>query len=104
MCTYCMIGDWQFRHNPPWPPTHNPPWPPSIPQPLQPAPQIIPWPVDRLKEFEDLLRRVKELEDKPGCPCEPNKADYLALLRERIEALEKKAGSPDTSAVQTTEK
>ena len=86
MCTYCMIGDHMFRYDPPW----NPPYPsPLIPQPLNPAP-VNPWPLDRLKEFEDLLRRVKELEDQLGCPCEPNKADYLAILRDRIEALEKK--------------
>lgn len=88
MCTYCMIGDWQFRHNPPW----NPPWPhPAIPQPVIPA-AVTPWDITKLTEFYDLLRRVKELEDKLGCPCEPNKADYLTILRERIEELEKRAG------------
>jgi BMFP domain-containing protein YqiC len=51
----------------------------------------MPWSLERLKEFEDLLRRVKELEDRLGCPCEPKEADYLALLRQRIEQLEKKA-------------
>jgi len=86
MCVYCMIGDWQFRHDPPW----NPPYHPLIPMPINPTP-IIPWDLQKLKEFEDLLRRVKELEDKIGCPCEPNKADYLGLLRERIEELEKRA-------------
>jgi hypothetical protein len=50
-----------------------------------------PWPIDRLKEYEEMLRRIKELEDKLGCPCEPNKADYLDLLKKRIEALEEKA-------------
>lgn len=91
MCTYCMIGDHFFRYNPPWPP-NDPfnPWHPLIPRPLPQTP-IDPWPLDRLKEFEDLLRRVKDLEDRLGCPCEPNKADYLAILRERIEALEKAA-------------
>lgn len=87
MCTYCFMGDHAFRHNPPWYPN---PWPPQVPQPLYPGP-FEPWPLDRLREFEDLLRRVKDLEDRLGCPCEPNKADYLTLFRERIEALEKKA-------------
>lgn len=91
MCTYCMIGDWQFRHSPPWPPNDVPLWPAPVPRPLPQLP-IIPWPVEKLREFEDLLRRVKDLEDKLGCPCEPNKADYLDLLRQRIEHLEKLAG------------
>ncbi len=96
MCTYCMIADWQFQRNPPWNP-HDPftPWPPQVPRPLPQTP-INPWPVDQLKEFADLLRRVKELEDKLGCPCEPNKADYLDLLRRRIEDLEKLVGPTGT--------
>lgn len=85
MCAYCMIGDFQFRHDPPW----NPPYPPSVPTPLVPLP-VNPWPLPRLVEFQDLLRRVKALEDKLGCPCEPNKADYLGLLEERIKTLEGK--------------
>lgn len=87
MCAYCMIGDHFFRHDPPWTPN---PMPQFVPQPLPNVPSI-PWSLDRLKEFEDMLRRVKELEDRLGCPCEPNKADYLGMLRERIYALEKKA-------------
>lgn len=92
-----MIGDHQFQWDPPWPigPTY-PQFPqhPLIPLPINPF-QLIPpapWPLDRLKEFEDLLRRVKDLEDRLGCPCEPNKADYLGLLRERIEKLEAEVG------------
>lgn len=54
---------------------------------------VVPWKLDRLQELEDLLRRVKDLEDRLGCPCEPNKADYLGLLRERIEKLEAAAAS-----------
>ena len=87
MCCYCMVGDWQFRHNPPW----NPPFPsPLIPMPLSPVP-VIPWDITKLTEFLDILRRVKELEDKLGCPCEPNKADYLSVLRDRITQLEQRA-------------
>lgn len=89
MCTYCMIGDFHFRRDPPW----NPPWPsPLIPMPVVPLP-VIPWDLDKLREFEDLLKRVKDLEDRLGCPCEPNKADYLGLLRDRIEKLEREVAS-----------
>lgn len=97
MCLYCMIGDHQFRFNPPWEKPISPsplyPWHPLIPAPINPV-ITPPWDIARLKEFEDLLRRVHELEEKLSCPCEPNKADYLSLLKQRIEALEKKAASP----------
>lgn len=87
MCAYCMIGDHQFRYDPPFIPSQPIPY---IPQPLTPLPATWqPWSLDRLREFEDLLRRVKDIEDKLGCPCEPNKADYLTIFRERIERLER---------------
>lgn len=90
MCTYCMIADHAFRYYPPWNPD-----PGFIPNPLIPAPVVpgpfVPWPLERLREYEELLKRVKALEDQLGCPCEPNKADYLKMFRERIDALEKKA-------------
>ena len=89
MCCYCVIGDHFFRYDPPWIPVNPSPF---IPPPLVPGP-FTPWPIDRLRELEDMLRRVKELEDKLGCPCEPNKADYLSMLRERIEALERASAS-----------
>jgi hypothetical protein len=41
-----------------------------------------------LDQFEDLLRRVKKLEDAAGgCPNEdPSKLDYLKEIRKMIEA------------------
>jgi hypothetical protein len=94
MCAYCMCGDWQFKYNPPWPqpstPTPLQPWHPLIPAPANPVQPVIPWSLEQLKEYRDLLLQIKELEDKLGCPCEPNKADYLELFKQRIEALEKK--------------
>lgn len=85
MCTYCMMGDHFFRHDPPWFPAPDP-----VPAPLMPPP-YVPWGVERLSELQDLLRRVKALEDQLGCPCEPNKADYISLLGERIKRLEDEA-------------
>lgn len=86
MCAYCFCGDWQFRHNPPW----NPPGHPLIPTPVAPGP-FIPWDYTKLSEWMDLLQRIKDLEDKLGCPCEPNKADYLTLVKERLARLEEAA-------------
>lgn len=84
MCCYCMMADWQFRHNPPW----NLKDTPLIPRPLVPGP-VIPWDFQKLAEWYDILRRVKEMEDRLGCPCEPNKADYMALIKQRLDTLER---------------
>lgn len=90
MCMYCMIADWG-RQWIPGPLPGSPTWPftPSIPPiPLAPPPTPAPmWPKEMLDQFEDLLRRVKELEDKlGGCPCEePQKLDYLKEIRKLIE-------------------
>jgi hypothetical protein len=81
MCTYCMIGDNYFRYNPP----SQIPWQPLLPQPALPP---RPWSLQEFQEFKDLLERVKALEDRLGCPCEPNKIDYLKIIREAIERLE----------------
>lgn len=88
MCTYCMIGDWTFRHDPPF--QIPPDFFPQVPQPLSPAP-VVPWDLDKLRQYHDLLKRVKALEDALGCPCEPNKADYIGMFEKRIKALERKA-------------
>lgn len=85
------MADFQFKHDPPW---YVPPGTPLIPQPITPVPNIpafplsAGWSLEKLKEYRDLLKRVKEMEEQLGCPCEPNKADYLALFEERIKSLE----------------
>lgn len=90
MCVYCFVGDSWFRHDPPWrrQDFEKAPWD-LIPQPVSPAP-AIPWDLAKLKDYEEILKRIKALEDALGCPCESNKADYIGLFKERIEALEKK--------------
>lgn len=87
MCVYCNMGDTWFRRDTPWTPD---PWPQFVPQPANPAVPVIPWDLDKLREYHDLLKRVKEMEDKLGCPCEPNKADYLKMFEDRIKELERK--------------
>lgn len=90
MCMYCSMGDHTFKYDPPWSPSDPiTPWPHTVPLPISPAP-INPWPLEQLKEYLDLLQKVKELEDKIGCPCDPEKPDYLKLLGDRIKHLEKK--------------
>lgn len=91
MCVYCNCGDFPFRHDPPWQVPNTHPSYPFIPQPLHPAP-INPWSLERLREYYELLKAIKAMEDKIGCPCEPNKADYLKLFEERIAELEKRVG------------
>lgn len=83
MCAYCSMGDTWFRHDQPWNPQ---PLPQYVPAPVTPAGE--PWNLDKLKDYYDLLKRVKALEDELGCPCEPNKADYLKMFEERIAFLE----------------
>ena len=84
MCVYCNMGDSWFRHDPPW----QPPYPsPLIPLPVNPAP-TPPWSLEKLKEYYGLLKMVRKLEEQVGCPCEPNKADYLKILEERIDNLD----------------
>lgn len=91
MCVYCNVGDSWFRYDPPWKRQDLPSLPPMVPMPAYPLPpSYAPWPVEKLREYLKLLTEIKEMEDKLGCPCEPNKADYLKLIKERIELLEAK--------------
>lgn len=97
MCTYCMMADHTFKYNPPWPPNQFPQYP-AFPDPWRnvspyfpnPAPHPT-WDYDRLKDYRELLERIKTLEEKVGCPSEPNKADYLGLIDKRLAYLENKA-------------
>ena len=86
MCSYCAIGDQAFRWGTPFPTTH-----PLVPMPM---PGVVrqEWPVERLREYLDLLKQVKAMEDSIGCPCpeEREKPDYVALFEERIAAMERK--------------
>ena len=86
MCLYCNMGDFTFKYDPPWTPPQQIP---HVPSPIGPGPYVD-WDIQRLREYHDLLKAVKEMEDKLGCPCEPNKADYLKIIKERIDALEAK--------------
>lgn len=102
MCTYCYCGDHPFKYNPPWKEDEGP-WSPYIPQPLGPI-TTPSWELQRLKDYLELLKQIKELEDKIGCPCEPNKADYLALFEKRIKMLEMKQGKTKTKNPKLTTK
>lgn len=86
MCSYCMMGDHMFRYDPPFPTPNK-----LVPQPL-PGITRQDWPVERLREYLDLLREVKAMEDSIGCPCpeEREKPDYVKLFEDRIAELERK--------------
>ena len=82
MCVYCMMAD----HAKKW-------WPdPAIPNREFPWAYPVPWTRKQLDEFEDILRRIKDIEDRlGGCPCEePEKLDYLKDIRKRLDGIERK--------------
>lgn len=90
MCMYCFVADGFFKdQNPPVWPTPVP-FVPLVPTPSPlPDPQYVGWPIERLRELLTILEGIKKLEDTMmKCPCEPAKADYVRLLKGRIEALE----------------
>lgn len=124
MCVYCNMGDHFFKYDPPWRPDSYPKWPDSVPTPIWPAPVnpwhppatpdfpypgTVPaspmpnpplnpyqeWPLQRLKEIEEILKRIKALEDQLGCPCEPKEADYIGLFEKRIAYLEEQLAKKD---------
>lgn len=95
MCVYCVTGDEFFRDfKPPvWP--HPQPYEPLLPRPeTAPEPDYQGWPLEKLKDLLDILERIKKLEDAmQKCPCEPAKADYIQILKDRIAVLEKKVAT-----------
>lgn len=86
MCVYCMVADHIHRY---WP------YPDDTSPIIPPAKPFIPpreWTWPQFNEFEDILRRVKELEEKVGgCPC-PNedKTAFLEDIKRRLEAIDEK--------------
>lgn len=106
MCVYCFCGDWAWKYDPPYWPKPNPlvpepVWPKEPDKPVTPPPDWQPWKMDRLKEYLELLKQIKALEDQIGCPCEPNKADHIKILEERIAELEKNQPSPTVNGTST---
>lgn len=71
------------------------PWiiPTALPEP---APGVIPtkWPIEKAKEYLELLKQIKALEDSIGCPCpeERAKPDYIKMLQEMVD--QEKANTP----------
>lgn len=86
MCVYCYCGDQIWRWDPPY--DLGTDWVPQVPKPVTGKP-IDPWPLEKLQEYLELLKKIKQLEDTLGCPCEPNKADYIRMFEDRIAELEK---------------
>ena len=100
MCVYCMMADWAKK----WTPDTSTP---AIPMPGLPPPLPVipyrPWTQEQLTQFMDILAKIKELEDKlGGCPCEePEKLDYLNLLQQRLDDLDKKIEEKNKAATTT---
>lgn len=88
MCVYCYCGDHLYTHDP-WFPNPVPMYPQPV-APYNPLPHDLE--IAKLKEKLNLLRQIKELEDRAGCPCdgpEQGKPDYIGDLQTRIKTLEK---------------
>jgi hypothetical protein len=92
MCVYCLFADHLHKYIPDGPVPNTPiqpgtpwsPWTPSSPLPT------APWSREQFDEAMEILRRIKEMEDKlGGCPCEdPSKLDFLKRIEERLDRLE----------------
>lgn len=91
MCIYSMISDWVHKYYPyEWDPNH--PFP-HAPNPFDtPATPVFPWTRPQLDELEDILKRVKDLEERAGvCPCpEEGKQDFLDQIRKRLDEIERR--------------
>ena len=85
MCTYCMMADHIHRY---WPYPGDP-----NPMPLTvPATPVRDWTWPQFNEFEDILQRIKALEEKVGgCPCpDEDKTAFLENIKRRLESIDKK--------------
>jgi hypothetical protein len=98
MCVYCFIADWAHEwvpgpYTPSTPPTYPvQPWTPWNPTPYVPQTPLPEWTREQYDQFVDILRRVKEMEEKlGGCPCEDaSKMDFLKTVKDRLDALDSK--------------
>jgi hypothetical protein len=98
------VGDSIWKWDPPnWP--NTPVWPQPYgpgtvphpgtakPNPLipDPAPGVVPrdWDLQKAKDYLEILKQIKALEDQIGCPCEPNKADHIQILEDLVAKLKK---------------
>lgn len=112
MCTYCFCADWMFKYVPygPWNPQPGHPWTPwnpypnptgpaptTPPFPITPGPVPYPWSQQQLNEALEILRTIKEMEDKlGGCPCEDaSKMDFLKDIQKKIDEQGKADGEPE---------
>ena len=86
MCVYCMMADHAHTY---WPYPYDPnPMPRTIP----PTP-VREWTWPQYNEFEDILRRIKALEDKVGgCPAGKDKTAFLEDIKHRLEDIDEKLG------------
>jgi hypothetical protein len=94
MCVYSVMSDWAHRWIPqpgipPWTPSPSDPYP--YPEPA--TPRQVEWDPQMLKEFRDLLERVKRLDEQGGTkPCleaDERKQDFLADIKEQLDRIER---------------
>lgn len=73
------------------PPFNPAPMPSPLPPPFNPAPMPspigYPWTQEQLNQALEILRQIKEMEDKlGGCPCEePQKLEFFKDIQARLD-------------------
>ena len=84
MCVVSNVSDY-YKDAGPWR-QHEPfQWP-------QAAPPTLPWTQDSYLLLQELMKKMKELDEKLGLAnCEdPKKAEWMKSIQDRLAALEKK--------------
>ena len=55
------------------------------------------WDRTALDQYKELVRRLKEVDDKLGLPdCDPTKGEFLKMIERKIDAIEKKLKTKKT--------
>jgi hypothetical protein len=111
MCVYCFIADWMRDYTTPKPlPDTMPitipvqPWSPWTPAPT-PLPGPAPWTQEQYDQAIEILRKVKEMEERlGGCPCEDaSKMDFLKEIAERLARIERKIDGSESETPSVSE-
>lgn len=97
MCPYSVLSDWVHRWIPqpgqtPWDPSPIDPYP--YPEKAEPKP--VQWDSQMLKEFMDIVERVRKLEEaqekRPCQNADERKMDFFKEIKDALERMENEGG------------